>query len=403
MNKENEEIQEEVLENTEEDSQEESVEDLKALVEDEFDDVSEDNFEDEDPFDDIEVPEEPEDTDKEPEEDESETQKDKEDDTEEEPEEDNEDSEKEGIKPESPQLEVKINGEIKKLTLDEIEKDHPEVLEDLKAGVSGRKEVQRRFSELDREKKEFYSEKEQVEQYIQTFGEHVKDGNILGGLQFFAEFAGLPPYVVKEQLIASVRPEIEKRFNMSQDEINNQRLKEENEYLAQKNESDQKRWEREQAELQQQQKHAELQAQIQSIRETHNITEEEWDTALDELDKVIPQDQPITKEMVRDHIVEQKQSAEVSSKIDAAISSHKEKLEELGTEGLSEELEKIIKAYPDLTNEELSEVVKQAIKIREEEILKQKLASKTSKQPKPIQKDEDEELKKLRESLDEDF
>lgn len=399
-------VEESVVENTTEESSEaqgESVDDLKSLL---GEDAEVDSSEEDDTEDLLARLEPKEDSEEEAStEDEDETEEDvQKDDSEEDSKEDSaEEESEEASEKDEAKLEVKINGKVEEMTLSQIKEEHPEVLDQIKAGVSGQKEIQRRFTELDKERKEFYTEKQAVEQYIREFGEQVKDGNILGGLQYFAEFAGLPPYVVKEQLVAAVRPEIEKRSMMSQEEINNQRLKEENEYLAKKNESDQQRWAREQAELAQQQAHAELQSQIESIRETHNINEEEWENALDELDQTVPPDQPITKEMVRDHVLSQKAEAETNSKIETAMSSHSEKLEEIGADGLEEELRKVIQAYPDLTEEEISGIVGEAIKIREKELIEKSLEKKAKKTAKPVKSKEKTQVDQLKALLEEDF
>lgn len=282
---------------------------------------------------------------------------------------------------ESGAIEVKIDGEVQSLTLEQIREEHPEVLEDLKSGISGAKASAKRFSELDSEKKAFYAEKQQIEGYVNQFADATKDGNILGGLTYFAEFANIPPYLLKEQLIASLRPEIEKRNLMSQEEINNVRLKEENEYLTQKNESDHKKWEEEQARLKAEQAEQDLQNQINSIRETHKVTDEEWDQVLDELDKELPPEmETIPLQAMQERIIQKRQDEATNTRLNTLVEPVRDQVNDT----FVSELRQLIVSHPELSDQDIQTVIKDSIKKASEAELQKNLEKKSLEQPKRV-------------------
>lgn len=293
-------------------------------------------------------------------------------------------------------IEVKINGEVTKVTLSDIKEKHPEVLEWIKSGVSGQKEIQRRFTEVDNYKKdvdkqynEWQNKAKTVESYLNTFGEKVRDGHVLGALSYFADFAGVPGYLLKEQLFAAMSPEYERRMGMSQEEVNNIRLKEENEYYSQKIESDRKRQEEKQAEAQEHQKAQEEQYkaqefldQINQFRETLNITEEEWESTIQELDSELPKTTTITKEMVADRVAQNKEKS-ISDRAEALIVPVKEFV----NDAFKQELKALIKERPDLTEDQLKQVIEDSLKLQDKKKVEEKVKSKSKKDSKPSKKE----------------
>ena len=95
-------------------------------------------------------------------------------------------------------------------------------LKELKNGYTGQKEISRRFTELDVKSKQQAADTAEINEYINTFAGHLKNGDAIGAMQYFGEFAGTPPHMVKEQLIAALRPEILRRESMSPMEIQNE-------------------------------------------------------------------------------------------------------------------------------------------------------------------------------------
>lgn len=282
-------------------------------------------------------------------------------------------SEEESTK-DSTKIEVKTKDGVLELTLDQIQSEHPEILQRLKNEISGEKEIARRFSDFDKEKKEFESERSEIEGYVAKFAESTKDGNILGGLTYFAEFANIPPYLLKEQLIASLRPEYEKRSTMSQDEINNVRLREENEFLVKKNESDHQARIEEQAKEAQLKADQDLQNQINSIRETHEITDNEWEEAYSALDKELPPEvEQIPLKAIQDKIMSNRTEAVTEQRLQTLVKPVSDKV----NDKFVSELRMLIKSHPELTDESLNKVIADSLKINQKRELEETLKNKS--------------------------
>lgn len=251
-------------------------------------------------------------------------------------------------------------------------KEEEVTLQDLKDGYSGQKEVQRRFSELDKERKEWQDEKSLVEGYIGDFRQRMESGNILSGLAYFAEFAGKPGYVVKEQLMAALEPEFRARMEMTPEELQNSLLKQENEFLSQRNESETHKRAEEQAKLQAENAEKELQASISQFRETHKLSEEEWNQAFDTLDKEVPADQDITVEMVQKRALEVQADSNASNLVTELTTD----VEDLINDDFKAELKSLILRMPELTNEQLSQIVKDSLQDAEKKRLESSLKEK---------------------------
>lgn len=270
--------------------------------------------------------------------------------------------------------------------------------QDLINKASGNLAVEKRFAELDKEKKAFYDEKSQVEAYIADFGAKVKDGNILGGLEYFGQFAGLPPYVLKEQLIAALTPVIEERAYLTPEELKNQQLKAENEYLAQKNESDAKRSQEKQAQEQQEAAQRELDQAVNGLKETHSISEQEWDLAFTNLDETLPPDQEIFPDMVKEKVLEIRNQTQLSNRVKTVVSDYEGEL----NDQFIADLKKVAMENPDLSDDDLKKVIEESLKLHKEKQLKERLKNKSKNKSGQSQKDEDLDEYDLSEYLDEE-
>lgn len=303
----------------------------------------------------------------------------------------------EAVKP-SDILEVKINGEIKELSLEQIKTEHPEVLEQLKSGVSAQKEIQRRFSEIDKSKKELEAERlkfkedmDNVQAYLDKFSDMTKDGNPLGGLEFLGQVSGEPPYIVREKLIAQLAPEIIRRQSLTQQDLEFELTKLENSYVKEQRESETKRMAKEQAARQQ----AELQAKLDSIRQTHNIDESSWDNAVKDIANSGNTNPTI--EQVVEKAKEIKWVAE-SAQYCAAIA----KQENL-TLAEFEDLKQTVAQYPQFNEQDIVELVQeykasknQAKTEKAEQNLANKLSKNQTKQVSSASELTEQDIKNLR-------
>jgi len=271
----------------------------------------------------------------------------------------------ESKKPEEQTFTVKINGKEEEVSLQE-----------LKNGFSGAKEVARRFKELDNERKEWQNEKSTVEGWIKDVGTLFANNDTFKGISYIADLAGIPGYVLKEQLITAVTPEIQARMSMTNEELRNQQLRSENEYIQSKNESERQRREAEQARQAEQSAEQELQANIQSVQETHNISEEEWEKVYNRLDEELPKDADLTVEMVRDAVLETRKSKEQVETVESLVLNLSEEDRSIVNQSWKDELLDLMSRNPSLNKEDISIIISDSIETYKKTKIEEKLNSK---------------------------
>jgi hypothetical protein len=239
-------------------------------------------------------------------------------------------------------------------------------LQDLKNSFTGHKEVDKRFSELDKSKKSWENQVSEVNSYISNFSAKLKDGDAVGAMQYFGEFAGIAPYMIKEQLIAALRPELIRRESLSSHELQNENLVAQNKYLEEKAESDAKK----SAEVANQQ---ELQGTINELRETHKIDDAQWDQAFKELDETLPEGKPISAEDVVNQVLGLRRDDTVSELLgtfDSKLSSDKEWISTFSN---------IMKESPALDADDIKELMQETMDKLGYETAASKLAKKVEK------------------------
>lgn len=261
------------------------------------------------------------------------------------------------------------NGELE-IKLDE---ETSVTLKDLKNDYMGRKEIARRFSEYDVKNKQLEKDVQEIETYIGEFASKLKDGDSVGAMAYFGEFAGVPPYMIKEQLIAALRPEIIRREQMSSTEVQNEYLQQQNEYLQKQRESELERGKVEQARM-------DLNNTINELRETYNIDEDTWNQTQEGLLKTLSNDDEITPELVAETI----NYGRMYEQAETLVTSFEGQLE--NPEKWVEQLVEVKEKYPNFTEEDLKEVLKSAYETHKKSSVEQKLAkrveSKKKVQPK---------------------
>lgn len=239
-------------------------------------------------------------------------------------------------------------------------------LQDMKNDYIGQKEVARRFTQLDQERKEYQAEVQEVEQYINEFAAKMQDGDSVGAMAYFGQFAGIPPYMVKEQLIAALQPEMMRRMEMSATELQNEQLAEQNNYLKELNESDARRRESEQANM-------ELTQSINSLRETHGIGAEEWSEAESFLRENVADANEITPEIIGEYV----QNVRAYDKAESILTDMSISLE--GNDAFIDTFQTIIRDNPDFTDEDLKQLVEQSKSEAQKTEVKKDLEKKISK------------------------
>jgi hypothetical protein len=238
-------------------------------------------------------------------------------------------------------------------------------LKDLKNDYIGQKEISRRFTEYDKKIKSHEADVNEINQYVNTFAEKMKNGDSVGAMAYFGEFAGIPPYMVKEQLIAALSPEIMRRQEMTQMEIQNEYLQNENDYNKQRIESDLERQKFQQAQ-------GELESQVNQIREAHNIEQQEWDDVFKHLDENLDEGVEITPELVQEAVLWQRGA----DRAENLINSYEGNLDEGQREEWIDKLADVQIANPDFTEEDLRDVFNMAQETLNKNKTEQKLAKK---------------------------
>lgn len=254
-----------------------------------------------------------------------------------------------------------------------IDEEQSATIQELKNDFIGQREISKRFSEIDVEKKAHQADVEEVNTYINTFADHMRNGDSVGAMQYMGQFSGIAPYMVKEQLIAALTPEVIRRSSMSSVELNNEQLNAQNEYLQEQNESAGQRRESEQANM-------ELQNSINSIRETHNIDEQTWQDTVEAVSQNLGDNEQLTPELVADTV----RYSRMYTQAESVISALPDKLE--NEEGWIEELVNVKEKYPDFTDEDLAEVLNGALGKVKENSSGQKLAKKVESKKAPTKK-----------------
>lgn len=252
-------------------------------------------------------------------------------------------------------------------------------LQDIKNDYIGQKEVARRFTDLDKERKEYQSEVGEVEAYIGEFANKMQNGDVVGAFSYFGQFADIPPYMIKEQLIAALSPEIQRRSEMSAEQLQNEQLNDQNKYLQERNESEAKRKESEQANV-------ELTNSINSIREAQGISETEWSEAVSYLQENVEDQSQLTPETVASYV----SNVKAYDTAETILSSMEIPLD--GNDAFVDTFQQIILDNPDFSEEDLRSLVEQSKTEKQKESvkteLKEKLAKGPKKEKKPVKKQE---------------
>ena len=263
-------------------------------------------------------------------------------------------------------------------------KDEDVTLQDLLNNYSGKVGWDKKFQELSDDKKLYKEEITRHEDevgkingYINTFRDKMKNGDSLGALEYFASFSGMKPYEFREALVQSMAPEIERLAGLNEDQYRSEQLAAENEYLQKQQESAQKQMEQEQA-------NKDLLNEIASVREAHNIPEEEFRAAYEDL----LEDPNFSKELSPDLVGQYVNECRAFSKSDELLSSISPKLSE--NEEVLESVQKMVLENPDFADEDYLEIIKGAY----EETLKTASKSVSKKVEKAPAKQEPKERKR---------
>lgn len=272
-------------------------------------------------------------------------------------------------------IKVKVDGEEQEITLKEY-----------KNGISGEKAIAKRFSEFDRKEKEFKQQIDEVNQYIAELGNTLKNKSVVEGLYQIGELNNIPPHVIKEALIKEIAPELDRRLGLTDEELHLEVQKEELEYNKKRLESESKQQKAKQAQ-------EELQNSITKIRETHAISESEWNEAFSSLDSKLPENEQITVEMVAQKVQFDRAGAKSQELLNSFEGGA---LRE--NAAISEALQEIILDSPDLTEAELNDLLAQAYASEQQKQASEQVKEAVQKKQKPKNEQPQEKFQPLTDS-----
>ena len=280
-------------------------------------------------------------------------------------------------------IEVKIDGEVEKVSLD-----------DLKSNYSGKVAYDKKFQELDNERKEYKAEVEAIDGYVNKFASIAQKGDTVGAMQYLSEFAGMSPVDVKEGLIKQLTPEILRRMDLDEEQLNFELNKEKVDYEKEKLKSDNEKFSKEQANLA-------LEREILKTQEAYSISREQFNQYYSELDELLEPHENLTVEMVGQYAVE----VQLDNRAVSILSEFEDKVE--ATDEVIGNLVTYLKANESLSDSQVKEVIKSELEALETEEVKEDLnkvaekkkvkAAKTEKksdepQFEPIRNEDGEEI-----------
>lgn len=225
-------------------------------------------------------------------------------------------------------------------------------LQELLNNYSGKVSYDKKFQEFSESKKEFDDYKvtydkdiDLINGYINDFAEKLKSNDAMGALSYFAEFSGMEPHTFKRQLLDQLAPEIERMSLLSPEQIENERLAQENTYLQQQQESEANK-------RQQEQSQGELLSEIKRLQEAHSISDDEFQGAYQELvDGNF--DGEITPEIVAEYYVH----SAAFSKSEAILDQVNPDL--VNNDQIVESLQKVVVENPSFDDNDLLEIVQE--------------------------------------------
>lgn len=230
--------------------------------------------------------------------------------------------------PENVKLKQKVDGEDTEVTVRELLNNY-----------SGKVAWDKKFSEIDKEKKSFEADLNNVNQYITEFAKKSKEDPV-AALEFLAEEIGMDPLQYRKSLRSQLLNKYGEYLQMDEDRRSLFEEREELEYLRRRKETEAKRHAEEQAQRELQRKYSELE-------QTHGIDSERRSFLEKELKEVYKLD------ATPENMVQLDLSMKRLDRVDAA-------LEKVNPEFLEDDdkvlaLESLLRGNPKMSDKELEE------------------------------------------------
>lgn len=225
-------------------------------------------------------------------------------------------------------------------------------LQELLNNYSGKVSYDRKFQEFSNTKKDFEEYKtkydsdiEQINRYINNFAEKFRGNDALGALEYFAEFTGMKPHEFRRELLSQIEPEIQRRSQMTEEQLLAEELSFQNEYLAKQHEAAQQQ-------IQEQQAYSELLEEIADVQKAHGISDDVFEKSYLELADSDYEGE-ITPAAVADYynnLQAYSRAEEVLNQVDPSLADQ---------DPVIDNLQQVIMENPSFDNNDLLEMVQQ--------------------------------------------
>lgn len=247
-------------------------------------------------------------------------------------------------------------------------------VQDLLNNYAGKVPYDKRFQELDNDKRNFRLEKNEIQNYIETFNKKFEEGGTLDAMIYLAELGGKDPLEVRRQFRADAVKMAEQFSQLDENQRVILEKNEENEFLQQRLETDKSNRE---TELQ----NAQTLKEIRELQQTHDLNDEAILKMNDELIEAgIPPEQ-VTPKLMQQYLQEEsayKQAEAVLGQIDANL---------LQDNDAVETLKKVAIENSEFTEEDLLDIAKAAYGIKDKKVSKKvKAAAEKTQQEKEASK-----------------
>lgn len=238
-------------------------------------------------------------------------------------------------------------------------------LQDLRNNWSGKTAWDRKFQELGQEKKQFIMEKSQVEKYVNEFGTLARAGDKLGAMQYLASLSGMDALQFRREMRDQVLNEYKEMLNMDETQQKAFEAQEENEFLKHKMESEKT--------MAEQYRQEQIQAQqIMEIQEALGVDEDQWSSLVSEVSEEF--DGEITAEVIGQYAYAKEvysTAGDLLSQVDSEVAKN---------EDIVEEVAEVMLNNPDLSQEDLLEIITEGLGIQQKRKPSKK-AQTAAKQP----------------------
>ena len=242
-------------------------------------------------------------------------------------------------------------------------------LADLKQNYAGQVAWDKKFSELDGERKAFQGEVDEVNAYINNFSQKMQQ-DPMDAMAYFAEFGGMAPHVFKQHIMKGLMPEFQRYAAMTPEQIDMEFNQQDAAYNKEQLESLQ-------SSLTQREANTELLSKETELREAQMIDSQTWDDASAHIKAHLEDKSQYSPELVRDFII--------AERAENLIGSVDEKLMENAI--LYDTVQSVIKNNPDFTDEDVLSLLKgsqeEYVEKPKQQEVKQQIAKKIEKS-KPV-------------------